>query len=375
MGRPKQKYKVREHQLYTVRPGVWRQLKRENTVDRTYRFRSRRITWLSRMFVPAYALQDVIFNKRIRKISFKDHPPLFILGLWRSGSTHLHYLMACDPQFGYLKNHQAFTFNMSLLSKDRLNRILNVFVPGGRPQDNIKLTLDDPAEEEQPFSTMSARSSIHSFFFPRNQSYFRKYHLFQQISEKEKVAWQEDYLHLLREISYYTGKKDLLLKNPHNTGRVKELLELFPDARFIFLHRDPYTVFQSTVKLYNRMINSQFLQFIGQQEIQNIILENNALIMQKYRVEREMIPQGNLLELAFDELEKDPMSAIDRIYKELNLEGLDEARPRMEAYLASVKTYRKNTYLDLSPELVKEINLRWEPWFRDFGYPERPTIP
>jgi hypothetical protein len=360
--------KVKEHQLYTVRTSVWRQLKRENAIDEVYRFRARQIDRTSTIFRPAEAIQNTLFQRRIKHISFKDHPPLFILGVWRSGTTHLHYMMARDPQFGYLKNHQAFTFNFALLSLDRMNSLFNLFGPSRRPQDNVRLTLDEPAEEEQPFSTMTRRSSIHSFYFPRNQEYFTRYHLFEGISDPEKEKWKKEYRFLLQNIALYSRNRDLVLKNPHNTGRIKELLELFPDARFIFLHRDPYTVFSSTKKLYNRMINSQFLQFVPQKEIERLIIENNAKILQKYLKERELIPHGNLVEVPFETLEEQPLETLAGIYSDLGIAGFELASGPVQEYLQSVKSYRKNRHSPLSGRLTTKLNREWDFWFDAFGY-------
>lgn len=364
----KRRFKVREHQLYTVLPKVWKELKRENQIDHPYRFRARRISFYSRIFSSGFLLQRILFSKKITKISLDDHPPIFILGLWRTGTTHLHYLMARDKRFGYLKNHQAFTFNFSLLSMDRLNKVLSIFVPGKRPQDNVRVTLDDPAEEEQALSTTTTRSSIHSFFFPRNNTYFTRYHLFEGITEEEKDNWKRDYLFLLKNIAYYSKKKTLLLKNPHNTGRVKELLELFPQAKFIFIHRDPYTVFRSTKKLYNRMISSQILQFFSQTEIEQLILDNNARIIQKYLTEKELIPTGNLIEIGFDALDKAPLETIETIYRQLQLDGFETARPAMDNYMQSVKQYKRNTYAPLPHALLEKIHTEWAFWFEKFGY-------
>lgn len=364
----KKRLKLKEHQLYTVLPAVWKRLKKENQVDRIYRFRARRIERMSRLFTFGYWLQETIYAEKIHNIRLEDHPPVFILGLWRSGTTHLHYAMARDPQFGYLNNHQAFTFNMSLLSGDKLNPLFDVFVPGRRPQDNVKLTLSEPAEEEQPFSTMTTRSAIHSFYFPHNQSYFRKYHLFEGISEEEKSAWKRDYLFLLQNIALYSGRHDLLLKNPHNTGRVKELLELFPNAKFIFIHRDPATVFRSTKKLYNRTIQSQFLQFTGQRAIEKLIIENNREIIDKYLEERALIPEGNLIEIAYSKLEHTPWETIREIYETLGLKGLNQSEPMIRSYLDSVRDYRKNRYSELHGKTRQRISQEWKKLYETWGY-------
>ena len=368
MSRKKKRNRVNEHQLFTVKPSVWKHLKQENQIDRAYRFRARKIERMHRLLQPISSLQSALFANKVNRISLEDHPPVFILGLWRSGTTHLHYMMARDPNLGYLNNHQAFSFNFSLLSFNKLNKFLNIFVPSKRPQDNVKLTLDEPAEEEQPFSTISPYSSIHAFFFPNNQDYFTKYHLFEGISEEEKKGWQKDYLFLLKNIAFYNNKKDLLLKNPHNTGRVKELLELFPDAKFIFLHRDPYTVFRSTKRLYAKMINTQFLQFMSLKETENLIIEQNARILDKYLRERSMIPKGNLVEVRFSDLEASPLETLSKIYNSLGMTGYEDALPRIKEYLGSTKDYKKNIYHNLPQPLIKKINRKWDSWFTEFEY-------
>ncbi|MDF1574799.1 MAG: sulfotransferase [Bacteroidales bacterium] len=367
MGRNKS-YTVREHQLYTALPQVWKRLRRENNIHRTCRFRALRIGFYSRLFASGFLLQRLFFSKRIQELSFEEHPPLFILGLWRTGTTHLHYLIARDSRFGFLNNHQAFTFNISLLSMDRLNRILNIFMPDSRPQDNVRLSLDDPAEEEQALCTTTTRSSMHSFFFPQNRTYFRKYHLFEGISGQEKAAWKRDYLNVLKNIAFYCQKNKLVLKNPHNTGRVKEILELFPKAKFIFLHREPYAVYSSSKILYERMISSQFLQPCSENEIEQIILEQNPQIMRKYLSERELIPKGNLVEIGFSELVNTPIKTLKTIYKELHLDGFEDARPSMEAYLDSVRNYKRNTCHPPSRSILDRIHSEWDFWIKAFGY-------
>lgn len=359
---------VRDHQLATVLPSVWRRLKRDNEIDRKYASRARKIEIGHRIFYPGHLLQSALYKNRLRRISFEGHPPVFILGLWRSGTTHLHYMLSRDPRKGYLKNHQAFTFNMSLLSKDRLNKALNIFVPKRRPQDNVKLTLDDPAEEEQPFSTITTRSSIHSFFFPKNQSYFERYHLFEGISSQEQEAWAREYLFLLKNISFYTCRRDLVLKNPHNTGRIKALLDLFPDAKFIFLHRDPYRVFHSTRRLYDKMVSTQFLQYISEEEIEDLIIDQNRRIMQKYIQDRDLIPSGNLLEISFEQLEEQPMEIVEEIYRKLDQPGFEDARTPIRKYLESVRDYRKNRYSPISKSISERIETEWSDWFDAFGY-------
>jgi hypothetical protein len=116
------------------------------------------------------------------------------------------------------------------------------------------------------------------------------------------------------------------------------------------------------------MISSQLLQFCSRREIEKIILEENALILQKYLSERSLIPEGNLVEISFEELEHAPLNTMETIYRTLGMEGFDAARPRMELYLESVRHYKRNTYRPLPESLMKKIQTRWDFWFKEFGY-------
>src|SRR6056297_284908 len=193
--RKKSKRTISQHQLYLVRPGIWRKLKRTSEIDPEYKARARQIGLYSHLSYPLQALQSRLKNRKIKKISFEGNQPIFVLGRWRCGTTFLHYLMAKDPNLGYLCNYQAYVFNIALLSNKNVRFLTKPFFPKTRPMDNIKLSPFSPAEEDQPMTTMSLGSGIHTFFFPRDRSYFEKYNLFKNISKKEKKRWQHDYMY------------------------------------------------------------------------------------------------------------------------------------------------------------------------------------
>lgn len=342
------KYKVKEHQLYCVKPSVWKQLIKENDIDQMYVKRANFISFFSSVSAPLQRIQRWIYRKKLKSIDVNKQPPIFILGHWRSGTTHLHYILARDKQFGILSNYQNFLFNVSLLNKSWLKRLLSALMPKTRPQDNIEIDAYKPAEEEQPLSAMSTRSGFHSWYFPKNQTYFEKYNLFKNISPEEKKAWQCDYVECLQHISWSNKQKRLLLKNPHNTSRVKELLELFPNAKFVTIHRDPIDVFMSTRHLYHRMLSTQFLQFMSLSEIDDLIINNYKSTMAKYNREKSLIPEGNLVEIDYENIIEDPLKEVEGIYRGLNINGYENALPSIKKYLASVKGFERNKFQDTS---------------------------
>jgi omega-hydroxy-beta-dihydromenaquinone-9 sulfotransferase len=175
------------------------------------------------------------------------------------------------------------------------------------------------------------------------------------------------YYQLLRVATLHAGGKRLVLKNPVNTGRVRLLLEMFPNAKFIHAYRCPYDVFASMLNLYLEMLVITSLQTIPMDNAADAILTVYEAMMQRFFLEQSLIPQGNLVEVRFEDLERDPLGELARIYETLDLSGYDMAEPAFRAYVDSLGTYRKNR-LRLTPEDRARIEQRWAFAFDRLGY-------
>lgn len=332
----------------------------------------RKIKLISTVFAPLCKWQDILYDKKIRAIQFDDRPPVFVLGHWRSGTTHLHYLLSLSEQFAYLENFQAFFFKVAQISGPVLKPFLSAMMPRKRPQDNIHINANSPAEEEQPFANISHRTGMQSFFFPKNKQYFNKYNLFLNTSEEELEAWKKDFIFLLQNIAFYTGnKKTLLLKNPHNTSRIKELLSIFPKARFIHIHRDPFEVFNSSVHLYRKTVSTQFLQDFSEREIEETVLYNYEKTMGKFIQERALIPDGQFFEMSYEGLKLEPIETLSKVFEHFDWSGLDEYKIAAQKYLNGLGEYEANKFEELNATQRSQILDRWEFAFDHFGYGKR----
>ena len=109
-----------------------------------------KITLFVFISAPFRWIQSIYLLFMIPFVSLKKKPPVFVIGHWRSGTTHLHYLLSQDEQFSYLEAFQAFFFRVAFISKSFMRPILNYFMPNTRPQDNIKIDPGAPTEEEHP---------------------------------------------------------------------------------------------------------------------------------------------------------------------------------------------------------------------------------
>lgn len=241
-------------------------------------------------------------------------------------------------------------------------------MPDHRPTDNMELAVDLPQEEEFALSNMTPCNYYNFWFFPKHmQEYAEKYLLMNDIIDAELREFEQVFTKLIKVSLWNTGGTQFLSKNPPHTGRVKELVKMFPDAKFIYLMRNPYTVFESTRSFYGNTIKPLMLQSISDEELERNILSVYAKLYHKYEADKACIPAGNLIEVKFEDFEADAMGMTEKIYRTLNLPGFEEARPAIEAYVGGKKGYKKNKYKydDRTVQLVQE---NWGFALQDWDY-------
>lgn len=320
---------------------------------------------------PLRGYERIRQGARVRRVAI-DKPPIFILGHWRSGTTHLHNLMSQDPTLGYVSMYQAMAMGCSLMGERWLKPLLARVVPLKRPQDNMTWPLDAPQEEEAALGRITPYSFYVQFLFPRRaRELFDRYVLLRGVSARAATEWKRKYLQILQVATLHAGGRRLLLKNPVNTARVRLLLELFPDAKFIHIHRSPYRVFPSTKNMHRQLFAVTALQDVDEEHLEQTVLHLYREMMQRFLAEKHLIPAENLVEVRFDDLERDPLGTLRRIYTSLGLEGHDVAEPAFRAYVSSQQAYRKNDFR-LSAEDRAKVERHWGFAFDALGY-ERPT--
>jgi hypothetical protein len=191
--------------------------------------------------------------------------------------------------------------------------------------------------------------------------------LFDDITPEELRVWEETFTKLIKISLWKTGGTQFLSKNPPHTGRVAELVKMFPDAKFIYLMRNPYTVFESTRSFFTNTIQPLKLQEFSPEQIEENILSVYTKLYKKYEATKNLIPEGNLIEVKFEDYEADALGMTQRIYSELNLPGWEAARPAIEQYVGSKKGYKKNKY-KYSDRTVSLVEEHWNYALKDWNY-------
>ena len=165
----------------------------------------------------------------------------------------------------------------------------------------------------------------------------------------------------MRKLTVKYGPKPLLMKSPANTARVKEILELFPNARFIFIHREPFTVYASTIRLYSKILPQQALQSVSAEAVRDFVLSSYAPMRMKYEDDQALMTTGHLVKLREEDFSCRELEQLEADYRQLGIEGFALARPFMEAEINATSGYETNTYT-LSQEDVAAVKKSWGLW-------------
>ena len=247
-------------------------------------------------------------------------PPIFVLGHWRSGTTLLHELLCLDDCYAFPTLFQVlrpFTF---LTEEATAIKHLGELVPENRPMDSVDLGLNTPAEDEWTLTQYTLLSSQVGWFFPRNAQCYDRYLNFQGVPRAEVEAWKKGMIQALRKLTY-RHRKRLVLRSPAHTGRIAQLLELYPHARFVHIHRNPYHVYRSTQRFYQSGISLLHLQRVDEETITESILRRYRMMYEGCFAARGLVPEGQFCEVSFEELEADKYGQMARVYGTLGLGG------------------------------------------------------
>src|SRR5690606_8688957 len=119
----------------------------------------------------------------------------------------------------------------------------------------------------------------------------------------------------------YRRNRRIVLKSPPHTARVRTLLEVFPDAKFVHIVRNPLTLYPSTVRLWKSLCDVQTLQWQRAEYdwLEEHVLDNLVRMYEAFERDRELIPPGRLVELRYEDLVSNPREQLRNVYDGLAL--------------------------------------------------------
>ncbi|MCW5319205.1 hypothetical protein GTQ43_38110 [Nostoc sp. KVJ3] len=163
----------------------------------------------------------------------------------------------------------------------------------------------------------------------------------------------------MKKASFISNSKRLVLKNPANTAKIKILLEMFPNAKFIHIYRNPYTVYLSRKNASKKFGSNLRLQYISELEVDANILESYQKQMIFFLSHKALIPEENFVEIKYEDFLGNELIYIQKIYEQFQLPDFEQSKEYFHQYLIAHSDYQTNKHL-FDNETITKVYDAWK---------------
>ncbi len=266
------------------------------------------------------AIRAILTNRLYIQHNFESFPqilavpiknPLFIVGLTRTGSTLLHRLLAQDNSCRVIKywemhypffgpnlglNHEALSIKLAEL---KIKEIYSRF------PDLLHIHETKAADPEECELLMR-----HSFCSITFDSEWRLPGYARWLIQEDMTACYHYFRKLLQLLLWYKPANFPVLKCSFHLLNLQTVLELFPDANILWLHRSPLEAIPASLNLLSALLgderrSKQFVEFI---------LDYSARSIERGMEAEKRSNQRRFLNMNYREPVRDPVAAILKIY-------------------------------------------------------------
>ncbi len=310
-------------------------------------------------------VERAVFGRKVARTPIRDSP-IFIVGHWRTGTTLLHELLALDDRHTYPTTYECLEPNHFLLTEGFFRRWAGFLMPSKRPMDNMASGWDRPQEDEFALCMLGQPSPYLTIAFPNHPPHDPKYLDLQGLSPRELESWKRTFVGFLRRVTFRRPRR-LILKSPTHSCRIPVLLQLFPDARFVHIVRDPHVVIPSTIHLWETLYRTHGLQTPRFEGLEEKVFEDFQRLYNRLEEGKALVSPSRFHELHYEDLVANPIGCMGRLYEALGLGGFDRVRPRLEAYCEANADYSTNRY-ETTEAQRREIDRRCAGVIERYGY-------
>jgi len=300
--------------------------------------------------------------------------PLFIVGLPRSGTSVLHRLLGADPEhrsplMWEVRSPSPPTRDDEKRRIQRATQSCNFFnwiVPTFRyvhtvgaevPQECVSLMT--PTFLSDQFDAMYYVPSYRAWFFRQNLQPAYEYHR-----------------RFLQHLQFRRAGRRWILKAPTHMFAMPALLSVYPDALFVQTHRTPVDAMASVSSLVT-ILRSAFSDAVDPLIVGREAIDYWSETMKKFLRERDRLENNRICDIQYDEIRRDPIRAVRRIYEYFGWSLSHEAERRMRALVASqAKRQSANHRYDLSQfgSSAGEVFSVFETYCQRFGFAEPSSV-
>ncbi|MFC5749835.1 sulfotransferase family protein [Actinomadura rugatobispora] len=251
--------------------------------------------------------------------------PVVILGLPRTGTTALHYLLAVDPRFRYLRAWESGDPVPPPVAATESDDPRRAAANGRGNVRHIK-TVDGPVEDVGPLGLHFHNQDL-LLPLPSYTRWWRDADLTSTFAYHERV---------LRLLHSHSASCRWLLKAPAYLFQVARLAERYPDVRFVMTHRDPAVALASACStVASSQKGAVPARVQDPRDLGRDLLEHFAEGTLRAIAERRRLGEERFLDVGQHEIENDPLGAAERIYDFLGLALTAQVRAAMAAWAAA----------------------------------------
>ncbi len=309
------------------------------------------------------------YDRRIASTPI-DPPPIFILGHWRSGTTHLHNLLGRDPDNTYPTVYQVVFPTAFILTGSSIPRLTAGLLPETRGYDNVAQGWGEAAEDEIALAKLTGLSPYLAFMLPDLLPRYERYFDFMQAREDERDEWKAALRWFVGKVRLHSGGRRPVIKSCAHMARIRMLLDVFPDAKFVHIHRNPFTVAASTIHMREQTDWENFLQVPEVAFVENLPTQVAVVgqrLFERFFEDRALIAPENYIEVAYPDLCARPREVLDGIYRHLDIPRGEHYDATIDGYLDGLRGYRTNK-LSIDDELADLVRDHWKFVFDEYGY-------
>lgn len=310
---------------------------------------------------PLRLVEVLLFEQLIRKHVLKEDP-IFILGHWRSGTSHLQNLLHQDANFSTMTLYRMLFSDHFIWTESWLNPLLCRLSKTFGMRYSFQRTTFDFNTSGEFDTALCSIGSTHAYtwahFFPQ------RYHIWmqEQVFNDGGNLNLSDYDYLIRKLSFKENNKRIIVKSPGDTARIQALLQMYPNASFIYLCRDSYEVYNSTIYLWEVIQTENSLQHLTKEAVSELILRTYSQVIKNYEQGKYFIPKGRLFEVSFEELHENSENVLRSAYQQLSL---GEFHPEyFKEFLSQNKAHQKAPY-PKDIQLEQQLKSRWRKYYRE----------
>jgi hypothetical protein len=264
--------------------------------------------------------------------------PVFVLGLWRSGTTFMHELLSACP--GLVSPSTWQCMNPSTF---RLRKASLAERPITRPMDGMTIDALSPQEDEFALLALGIPSAYRAFLDPRRLPEMESLLQPEMWTAMQPEGWLGAWLDFLGAVAEPTGGR-LVLKSPGHTFRLNALTEAFPAASYAWLVRDPVETFLSNRKMWLAMFERYALWEWDPALLDHFLSRAMASAAASIRHAAQLLPRERLAVVRFDQFTGAAVDTLQALNRRLSIGRWEEMHPILSKAAASKASYRAEAY-------------------------------